>query len=143
MGYRSEVCVSIYGESPQAMRELKAMMDAAGVDLSGWADDDWGIDEQRFFFLVDDVKWYESFPEVQAVMKIWNLAMELSEEMEEGGTKFSGIFLRIGEDNTDIEEESFGNPWDYDPPYVARSIVFGEKNNLGARLEVTPEQTQV
>jgi hypothetical protein len=140
MGYRSEVCMSIYGDSPQAMRELKAMIDAAGVDLNAhWADHDWGIDEKNFFFLVDDVKWYDSFPEVQAVMKIWNLAMDLNEEPEEGGAKFSGIFLRIGEDNTDVEEESFGDPWAYDPPYVSRAIVFGHKNNLGARLEVSKE----
>ena len=33
MGYRSEVCMTIYGETEQDMLDLKVMLDTAGIDL--------------------------------------------------------------------------------------------------------------
>ena len=94
-----------------------------------------------------EAKWYEAFPEVQAVMKVWELAISLNEtERREGEyERFSGVFLRIGEDNTDVEEESFGDPWRHDPPYVNRCISGSRSLALGSRLEMkekTPEETQ-
>jgi hypothetical protein len=136
MGYRSEVCMMIYGESKHAMHELKALMDAAGIDLNEhWGDSDWGIDAEKFCFLVNDVKWYDSFPEVQAVMKVWELAYEIGADAD-GLTKYSGVFLRVGEETTDIEEMSFGDPWDHDCPYVSRCVHVNGGVPFGARLNV-------
>lgn len=148
MGYRSEVCMTIYGETEQDMRDLKVMMDTAGIDLDGhWSPGHWGINDEFFSFHVNEVKWYEAFPEVQAVMKVWELAISLNEtERKEGETeRFSGVFLRIGEDNTDVEEDSFGDPWAKDCPYVNRYIENPRSLALGSRLEIgkkTPEETQ-
>jgi hypothetical protein len=126
----------IYGEHEYAMRELKALMDAAGIDLTkDWGDDRWGIDNEQFCFLADHVKWYDSYPEVQTVMKIWDLAQDTGED-EEGLTRYSGVFLRLGEETADIEEMSFGDPWDHDPPYVSRCFDTVRKLNLGERLDV-------
>lgn len=136
MGYRSDVCMVIYGEHQYAMRELKALIDAAGIDLNDhWGDDNWGINDEQFCFLADHVKWYDGFPEVQAVMKIWELAQNIGED-EEGLTKYSGVFLRIGEEIEDTEQESFGDPWDHDPPYVSRCFDSVRKLNLGERIDV-------
>jgi hypothetical protein len=136
MGYRSDVCMVIYGEHQYAMRELKALMDAAGIDLTkDWGDDRWGIDDEQFCFLTDDVKWYDSYPEVQAVMKVWQLAQDTGED-EDGLTRYSGIFLRIGEETSDIEQESFGDPWEHECPYVSRCFDTMRKFNLGKRLSV-------
>ncbi len=136
MGYRSDVCMVIYGEHQYAMRELKALMDAAGIDLTkDWGDDRWGIDDEQFCFLTDDVKWYDSFPEVQAVMKVWRLAYEIGADAD-GLTKYSGIFLRIGEETSDIEQESFGDPWEHDCPYVSRCFDTVRKLHLGKRIDV-------
>ena len=148
MGYRSEVCMTIYGETEQDMRDLKVMMDTAGIDLDGhWSPGHWGINDEFFSFHVHEVKWYEAFPEVQAVMKVWELAISLNEtERKEGESeRFSGMFLRIGEDNTDVEEDSFGDPWAKDCPYVNRYIENPRSLALGSRLEMkekTPEETQ-
>jgi hypothetical protein len=148
MGYRSEVCMTIYGETEQDMRDLKVMLDTAGIDLDKeWSPDSWGITEEFFSFHVHETKWYEAFPEVQAVMKVWKLAISLNEtERKEGETeRFSGILLRIGEDNTDIEEESFGDPWEHEPPYVNRYIEKPRSLALGSRLEIgkpMPEEAQ-
>ena len=146
MGYRSEVCMTIYGETEQDMRDLKVMLDTAGVDLDKhWSPGDWGINDKVFSFYTIETKWYESFSEVQAVMKVWELAISINEGKEDGRPKFSGIFLSIGEDNTDIEEESFGDPWSYDPPYVSRVIHNTRSLALGSRLEIgkpTPEEAQ-
>lgn len=145
MGYRSEVCMTIYGETKQDMRDLKIMLDTAGVNLDKeWSPDSWGINDEVFSFHVHETKWYEGFPDVQAVMKVWELAISLN-ETEPETEKFSGVFLRIGEDNTDVEEDSFGDPWSHDPPYVNRCIQNPRSGALGSRLEIgkpTPEKAQ-
>jgi hypothetical protein len=125
----------IYGEHKYAMYELKALIDAAGIDLTSWGNDRWGIDDKQFCFLADDVKWYDSFPEVQAVMKVWELAYEIGADPD-GVTKYSGIFLRIGEETADIEQMSFGDPWEHECPYVSRCFDIPLELSLGKRIDV-------
>lgn len=58
-----------------------------------------------------DVKWYDSYPEVQAFEAFWDKFMELAEEPEEGGDPifWACEFMRIGEEDDDVEQKSSRN----------------------------------
>jgi hypothetical protein len=56
-------------------------------------------------FEADDVKWYDSFPDVIAHRKLLDLAEEYAEKYED----VSWTFVRIGEESGDIETDYGGN----------------------------------
>jgi hypothetical protein len=154
MGYRSDVVMVIYGRDKQCMTKLKAMIDAAGIDLDKhWPPNSWGIDDKMFCFDISDVKWYEGFPEIDETEKIFQMAHDMEEvdgheraknQEPKDDFMFSGIFLRIGEEHTDIEEKHFGDPYDQECPYVYsriehnHNLCLGERLNMGAVEEKTP-----
>lgn len=78
-------------------------------------------DEQLFATIhLIDVKWYSGAEEVEAFSALFNF---LREEEFNG---INGAFVRLGEDDADIETIYFGdNP--YDLVSVHRSISFAEK----------------
>jgi hypothetical protein len=80
------------------------------------------IDEKRhmFTFIATDVKWYESFPDVDSHMALVELAEEWASQVSEGKLfcKIGSAFLRIGEDVKDIEERFSG---DYAPDWMSVS----------------------
>jgi hypothetical protein len=51
-------------------------------------------------FAIDDVKWYESYPDVAAFMAMLDEVQDLGYEYE---------FIRVGEDNGDIESHESNN----------------------------------
>jgi hypothetical protein len=96
MGYRSQVSIAIvkviFDEKGYALK--KDMVDCDSILLvSG--------DRPYYIFVWDSVKWYESYPEVSSVM-------EFLSELDEDDYGF----LRIGEDDTDIENK--GCPHDFE-----------------------------
>lgn len=116
MGYRSTVGIVIRtGDDQQKFREMLALLKVEGVLAEmekEWNDDDWGYDGERFVFYVEDVKWYDSFRAIKLVEEIWARfdAPHLSGQTDE---LWSGVFCRIGEDSTDVEEKYMG----YNPPF--------------------------
>lgn len=48
---------------------------------------------------IDDWKWYDTYTEIKAFESLWQHFAELEEEHE----KLHGAFVRIGEDEADIE----------------------------------------
>jgi len=93
MGYRSEVAFVVPDSAPRF----------EDIENRGWLT---VISESDGFRLYHAtwVKWYSDFPVVKAVLEYFaNL------DTEEGGNE-NYLFIRLGEDNSDVEEE--GGLWD-------------------------------
>jgi len=113
MGYRSEVVIIVYGDE-ENMVAFKKTYDEAYAKLpeleQGWindcikADDRNGFDDGRFTFVAEDVKWYEGYVHV-------DFFIELLEQVDDLGV--NSEFIRIGEDNGDVETEYQGGDCEY------------------------------
>jgi hypothetical protein len=128
MGYRSDVAYTIRFNSDDDelnkqsfytfLAEAKTKEDyvLALVDIT------MHIDEvrYRFDFSASDVKWYEGYPDVDSHMKLLNLADDWIDG--EAQPCIGYVFMRIGENPTDIEELYSGkNEWDW--IQVSRQLV--------------------
>ena len=103
MGYRSNIRCLIYPKpslgsksTEAAYGALKTIMNTTFKDLLVMWETCIKFDDknQLFDFEIDDVKWYDSFPDVIAFN-------EMLPEIEELG--FCYEFIRVGEDDDDIE----------------------------------------
>ena len=143
MGYRSVVGIMFKRDLPQApsVPEILALAKTKGI-LEGdgigeyWNDSDYGWNDDKFVFYVEDVKWYEAYPDVQAMEKLYVFVEELSRD---SGDWYSGMFCRIGEEESDSEQKSFGNdPWS--EMWLVRAIEFEDGDLLGNQ-KTTETQT--
>ena len=143
MGYRSVVGIMFKRDLPQApsVPEILALAKTKGI-LEGdgigeyWNDSDYGWNDDKFVFYVEDVKWYEAYPDVQAMEKLYAFVEELSRD---SGDWYSGMFCRIGEEESDSEQKSFGNdPWS--EMWLVRAIEFEDGDLLGNQ-KTTETQT--
>lgn len=74
-------------------------------------------------FYEDGLKWYDSFDDVKAHERLYQIAEEYAEQYgsETMNNPVSCAFIRIGEEMEDIEERGGGyDPWNI--MYVTRSI---------------------
>lgn len=135
MGYRSTVAYTIRftvdesGENVlndnEAMEQCKAsfytFLAEAKVKFSGaFSDSGMTVDEGNFAinYIAYDVKWYESYEDVQCHENLISLSKEWV-DME--NRNIGGIFTRIGEEIDDVIEESWGEA-DWDWIGISRSI---------------------
>lgn len=156
MGYRSKVMMMLKGP---ALKEVKVLMDTAGIDLNEhwgetfYGDGDKGVkmpscfgygrdhnDQLTFVFHIDDVKWYESFPEVQAAEKMWEFASMIGDR--ESGVNYpfetiTGVFVRIGENYEDVTVKAIGANG-YELAQVHRTIDF-DHSFLGEQIDWSAE----
>lgn len=96
-------------------------------------------DDLTIRFQAEDIKWYESFPEVQCHEALIQLAREYCEQYAVGVTTtkldggqessysytrypLSGIFVRVGENIDDNEQDEFGE-CSYGECYIGRQII--------------------
>ena len=109
MGYRSDVAVVIYGDDRAAEKYalLKTLMNTTfKVAYDAWsACANWHDTKHVLEFFIEDTKWYESYPDVAAFITMLENLREI-----EG---YNYEFMRVGEDDTDIEGESHGNQCEY------------------------------
>jgi hypothetical protein len=104
MGYRSQVAVVIYGDSRDAEKYalLKTLMNTtfkeAYTEFDGNAE--WHDDKHVLEFAMEDVKWYDGYGDVKLFMAMLEDIVDL-----EG---FNYEFIRIGEDDNDIETQEGG-----------------------------------
>ena len=78
--------------------------------------------ERAYVFKLDNVKWYDSYPEVQAFERFVSNFLEFAN----GGdvsTPWNYEFVRIGEDSDDVEE-THSNGSEYDVLSVVRNVEF-------------------
>jgi len=89
----------------------------AKVKFSGAVNDDgMRVDEGNLAlnFLAYDVKWYESYEDVQVHENLISLSKEWADEGETANPNIGGIFMRIGEEMDDMVEEGWGeHDWDW------------------------------
>jgi len=109
MGYRSNVTIAIKKEVLMA-----DLVDPKIPDVLKKLGYQTKEDHPHVYFVIEDWKWYESFPEILDI-KAWFASMEENE--------FGAI--RIGENDDDVQ--SWGSPWLFDI-YVVREIDHPFKN---------------
>ena len=101
MGYRSDVVAAFYA-TPDKAAAMKLFVDENfPEELAGSLRP---IDNklyQGYLFEDENVKWYDSSPEVIAFNRFVSNYLELAEQEE---IKWAYEFVRIGEDSDDIEE---------------------------------------
>ena len=107
--------------------ELWQINNTADADSFGWQDG-------KFILYGNDWKWYPDYDDVKA----WN---ELWEQMQsiEG---ISGYFVRVGEENDDIEEMQFGDDPCYDHFHAFSALSFDGEDYLGKRDTDEEGQTE-
>ena len=110
MGYRSEVVLAVNADAYAALTTVLArggeffnLFKEAAIDEGG---------EGSIVYSWDDIKWYPSYPEVEAVEDF--ISRLEDEDMEE-----SFRFVRVGEDIDDSVERGSGFPI-----YVKKTIEF-------------------
>ena len=109
MGYRSQVAVVIYGDSRDAEKYalLKTLMNTtfkeAYTEFDGNAE--WHDNKHVLEFAMEDVKWYDSYPDVIQFTTM------LEDIVDLGG--FNYEFLRVGEDDGDVERHTGGENAEY------------------------------
>ena len=103
MGYRSDVAYRIRFEDEDALREFVALVLAKGEkDLTTALYDCEVADEDTLAFYTTDVKWYESYSDVQAHHALLDFAEEIF------GERSGYMFMRIGEDADDVDTRYAG-----------------------------------
>lgn len=117
MGYRSEVAILLSEEAVKLMTdELKKMFDETFEIIQK-------RDDGCMLYHTNSCKWYQGYEEVDAIEGFLATLNEKGDEIEDCG----GEFLRIGEDEDDIEHDIYGD-WDYERLLVETYIsVEGEK----------------
>ena len=115
MGYRSDIVTLIYPDNNsnkdavESYEALKTFMNTAFKEVTDTFSNDmeWHDDINCLKFKIDDAKWYESYPEVQAFTRM----MDFFRDEEHG---YCTEFIRIGEDTDDVEAYETGynvNGW--------------------------------
>ena len=149
MGYRSVVGIMFKRDNKDApsIPTVLALAKTKGI-LQGetlgqyWDAKDYGWNDDKFLFFVSDVKWYEGYPDVQAMEKLYEFVESLNELTEDNAAltyAYSGMFCRLGENDDDTEQKSFGdNPWG--EMWIVRDIGFDDGELLGNQ-KTTETQT--
>jgi hypothetical protein len=125
MGYRSEVRAAFFTTSKEEWPTLKIFVeenfpkdlneDLHLITSQGM----WGYD-----YNATDIKWYDNYPEIKAFDKFVEVFEDIAGEMQElksvGGqvyheyiNQWSYEFLRIGEDDGDVERRQGGRAHNY------------------------------
>lgn len=122
MGYRSSICIAIHKSI--VVQDLIAPIIPDCLKDEPWHD----INNARYWKL-DDWKWYDNYPDVQAIGAFFEALDEIEEIKSNYDTELNpelatitmSVYgaLRIGEEDGDNQE--WGTPYDYDI-YINRSI---------------------
>jgi hypothetical protein len=105
MGYRSDVSVVIYPDerNQEKYDMLKVLMGTTFKDTVALFDAnmEWRDEGCALIFNIVDVKWYDSYTDVQAFLHMLNV---LANEVKEGGIEgYNYEMVRLGEESDDIE----------------------------------------
>jgi len=110
MGYRSEVMAAFYTTNKDEAPLLKLFIEENWPKEGNLTAYEWLKSDEYFgiIFHEEDVKWYESFPEVQAFDAFAEKFMEIAnaesiDEKEQRKPDWFYEFVRIGEEYQDIE----------------------------------------
>jgi hypothetical protein len=111
MGYRSDVAAVIYADDSDTVeverqehaREkyavLKVLMNTRFKEQNDFDGYTWNDRRMRLEFRVDNIKWYEGYPEIDGFMK-------MLDSLEDMGYVYE--YLRVGEEPDDIDRKGNG-----------------------------------
>jgi hypothetical protein len=141
MGYRSDVGIAVRRHDVDVpdIPTLLALAKTKGIIShdyfeTAWHMDSFGWDTNNFVFYVEAVKWYEDDPTVKAMEKLFEFFASVNHgDNLRSDDSYSGVLCRVGEEASDVTEESFGQDW-YDLMGVRRSISFDD-SLLGNQTE--------
>lgn len=108
MGYRSDIKAVFYTDDKEQWPALRLFVtENFPKDFEGNLEIIGSSTYSGYVFSLEDVKWYDSYPDVQA----YNKFVEQYTELVEGETELPWVyeFIRIGEDTEDIETASAGD----------------------------------
>ena len=82
MGYRSVVGIMFKRDNKDApsiptvlaLAKTKGILQGDGIGQY-WNDTDYGWNDDKFLFRVEEVKWYESYPDVQGARRVYALGL--------------------------------------------------------------------
>lgn len=130
MGYRSDVAYTIrfvddhdtnndqsfYTFLAEAKANPRCQIALAEVEID--------YKRKRFNFVANDVKWYESYSDVDSHIALFAQAKDWVQQYLEGKLHctIGAIFTRIGENTDDVEEIAEGE-YDWDWISVSRQII--------------------
>jgi hypothetical protein len=122
MGYRSDVVAVFYTYDPNEFPSIKLFIDEHIPEF--FRTDEYmrlfsgGMPRhvQGIKFTMNGLKWYPSYPDVQAFEE----AIRKFEKLSDGGDKWLWEFVRLGEEVEDVEERSCSESESF--LYVVRSI---------------------
>ncbi len=114
MGYRSTAILAVSKEArPYLMHFLGQNAEAMNLCFGKYADrtENFQGEEGSVMFRFDGIKWYDSFPEIQAIEEFMaHMSCEIdlkdSEDNQVDGEELYR-FVRIGEEYEDIEQRGF------------------------------------
>ncbi len=129
MGYRSDVAYTIRFTDDHDTNNVQSfytfLLEAKANPKCQIALAEVTIDEkrQRFTFTAEDVKWYDSYPDVMSHHALIELAKDWADQVFEGKLhcRIGAVFVRMGENLDDIEEVHAGD-YNYDWINVERKI---------------------
>jgi hypothetical protein len=130
MGYRSDVAYTIRFEDDHDANNEQSfytfLMEAKADPRCAIALAEVDIDykRKRFSFIAHDVKWYESYPDVDSHNALFKKAEEWVKQVHEQALHctMGAIFTRLGEQTDDIEEIAVGD-YDWEWITVSRQII--------------------
>jgi hypothetical protein len=127
MGYRSDVHMVVQGVEEEVLTAWGAFRltnpwTGIGKDP---CEEHMSITRSKVYvticFTAEDWKWYGGYEDVDRINKLWSHFSDWPSDNEVSGMRMSGAFIRIGEDDTDIDTKYFGDG-PYDLARVTRSI---------------------
>jgi len=141
MGYRSEVRAAFFTTSKEEWPTLKIFVEE---NFPKELDEDlhlitsggmWGYD-----YNATDIKWYESYPEIQAFDKFASVFEDIANAVRELPTVSGGVydeavnhwaweFIRVGEEPHDIERRQGGRGSNYPVLDVSTEVVADYETN--------------
>lgn len=117
MGYRSDVMMCIVGKEEDMKTQLASLMLTSTPVIQEALREMVLAPYSHSHFMPPDIpylsltyqnegsKWYSKYSDVKAFMAIWSHFQDLDVEV----SPFDGAFIRVGEEDNDIESEYFGD----------------------------------
>jgi hypothetical protein len=111
MGYRSDVICIMYARD---VKDVDKVDEAGMAFIKAWLNSRLTEEEKNLFefdhdsmvvFSVEQWKWYDSYPDIQRLEKLFEDFMELCEV----GNNYRMEFMRVGENYDDIEMRESDN----------------------------------
>lgn len=130
MGYRSDVAYTIRFTDDHDTNNSQSfytfLAEAKANPRCARALEEVSISEKRqeINFNAEDVKWYESYADVDSHTALFEQARSWADQVREGTLHctIGAIFMRIGENTDDIEEIAHGD-YDWEWMRISRQII--------------------